>query len=154
MRLDRLVGLFYLLGSLLILLPLLDLGANLWPWAPGTVNWRYGAYGILSGLLLTPFMGLLLIFATGVAADHVTVVRIVAVLGWIVGVFLIVSTVMYGLDAVQLQVTVPGEARGQFRIGTAKALVKNVVVALALLWTGWIGWRMSGRSPTHRIRRS
>lgn len=147
MRLNRLVSLFYILGTLLILLPFLDLGANLWPWAPNALNWRYGAYGILSGVLLTPFMGLLLILVTGVAADHGATVRLMSVLAWLVGALLVGSTVIYGLDAVQLRVTVPAEARDQFRIGTMKALVKNVVVALALLWTGWVAWSAARTRP-------
>lgn len=147
----RLGHLGYVLAILLILFPLMDLAANIWPWKLGEVGWRYGSYGILSGYFMTPLMGLMLAMGVAVALEHMRVARVVAAVSWLVALAFFASTVVYALDALQVHATVPAQAQTQFGIGTIKAVVKNVISAFVLVWMGWVGFqaaRQKGGSRT------
>lgn len=136
-----------MIGTVLVILPLVDLAANAWPWAPGALTWRYGGYTLLSGFLTTPVVGLALLAGAAVVAGQRTVGRVVAVVGIALVVGLIGATALFVLDALQLGATVPAEAATQFRIGVAKALFKNLAMAGALTVVAWVAWRRSGRHP-------
>jgi hypothetical protein len=137
----HLVGVAYMVAGVLVLFPLVDLAANLWPFDAGRVNWRYGGYGLASGFLLTVLLGTALAVATAVVAGHRTAGRVLGALSGVAGLALLVAAAIYVLDAMQIWPTVPEEARDQFGIGTGKALFKNGIVALGLAWTGVAGWR-------------
>lgn len=138
---SRLVGIGYFLAVVLFLFPAIDLVANLWPLAPGRVNWRYGAYMLLSGFVLTMLLGVALALLIGRGSRHRGIVRVVGVLSALAGAVLLAAAIAFTLDALQLRAGVTGDARTQFGIGVLKALVKNTAAAIGFLWMGWIGWR-------------
>jgi hypothetical protein len=143
---ERLATLGYLLATLLVVLPLLDLLANIWPWSPGEVSWRYGSFTLLSGFLLTPLMGLALAVGVAVAAGDPRVARILGAVGLASAILLLAGAVIFALDVVSIGATVPPEASTTFTIGAGKALLKCTVMAAALAWIGAMGWASGGRS--------
>ena len=51
----------YVSAFLLIMVPFLQAGAQLWPLQLGNVQWRYSAANALSSVLLLPYLGLVLL---------------------------------------------------------------------------------------------
>jgi hypothetical protein len=142
---SELVSLGYLVAGIMILFPILDLAANLWPFQPTRANWRYGTYGLMSGYLLTVVLGFALAVAIGAWARQRGLVRIIGALSALTGILLLAVTVVNVLDTLQIRGTLPDDALTQFHIGSGKALVKNGIVTLSLLWIGWAGWRAAGQ---------
>lgn len=140
----------YGIAAILVLLPMLDLAANVWPWNPGNTGWRYGSYGIMAGFLLSPLTGLALGLATSSVFRHRRVRKVLAAVAGLAGLVVVTASVLYVLDALQIRASVPTEARQQFGIGTVKALAKNLIAALTLIWFAWIGWRRRGAAVNRR----
>ena len=47
----------YAVGIVMLLVAIGDYSGQLWPFRPTDVGWRYGAVGIFSNFLVTPFVG-------------------------------------------------------------------------------------------------
>lgn len=136
-----LIRLSYLLGAILVVLPLVDLAANALPWTPLEVNWRYGSYTLMSGFLMTPVLGITIVAGAALLVGHRIPARVAAVVAVLLAVIVLADSVVFALDAIQLSATVPAEATSQFRIGVGKAAFKNVAMAGALLAIGLMTWR-------------
>lgn len=151
-RYSGLVGPGYFVAATLVLFPVMDLVANAWPLDPGRVNWRYGAYMLLSGFVLTMLLGMAVAVFIGRAAGHRRTVRTLAALGALTGAVLLAAAIAFALDALQLRAGVAAEARTQFGIGAVKAIAKNTTAAVGFLWIAWAGWRGSGKAQKRRAR--
>ena len=127
----------YFAGVLMVGLTLADVVATIWPLQFGEIQWRYGAWGLLSGFLLTPVFGLFMLAAAGVILGHV---RVLKALWWVnlaLALVLVAGCVMFALDVLQLRGAVPPEAKLRFDVGAVKAVVKHLLVAVGLFWLGW-----------------
>lgn len=141
----------YLVAALLVVTPLMDVLTNVWPLAFGDLRWRYGAVGLLSGFLLTSLLGMALAVMTAVALRHRRVLSVLFVLNVAAAVVLLAATGLFGLDVLQVRVTVPMENRGLFDVGAVKALFKHgtLMVSFAALGVGArssMSQRPSGRA--------
>ncbi len=116
----------------------MDVLTNVWPLAFGDLRWRYGAVGLLSGFLLTSLLGMALAVLTAVALRHRRVLAVLFPLNVATAVFLLAAAGMFGLDVLQVRVTVPMESRSLFDVGAMKALFKfgTLTVAFAALGAG------------------
>jgi hypothetical protein len=120
----------------MVALSLLDLVTNVWPLQAGLLEWRYGAWGLLSGYLLTPLLGMIMLAAAAALMGHA---RALAALFWVnllVAAVLLVGSVFFVLDVVQLRGAVPVGEQSRYDTGASKALLKHVLVAAALFWLG------------------
>lgn len=131
----------YAVGILLIIQPLGDLVANVWPPHFTTVEWRYGVMGLLSGFTLTPMLGLVMILAVAAIVHDQAVLKVVGWLGIIAGAFLIIMTVFFALEIIQFRVRVPVENRGQYDIGSWKSVAKHLTAGPVLIMLGRAGLR-------------
>ena len=126
----------YAFAFLLVAHPLGDFVANVWPLRFGSVEWRYGVMGLLSGFLLTPMFGLALtLLVASIVGDR----RVTVTVGWTsiaAGALLVVMTIFFALEILQFRSSVPAEGRGQFDIGSWKAVAKHLVTAPVLIWMG------------------
>lgn len=147
---SRLAGLGYFVAAILFLFPVIDLVANLWPIDPGRINWRYGAYMLLSGFVLTMVLGMALGLLVGRAAGHARTVRVLAVINGVIAVVLLLAAVAFTLDALQLRAGVTGDSRTQFGIGAVKSLVKNIIAAVGFGWIAVVGWRRTRAGSAKR----
>lgn len=137
----RLSGAAYFTIGLLVVLPFIDLAANLWPWQPGSVDWRFGAYGLLSGYLMTPMIGVAVALLAAVAWGHRRVARLLGATSLGLGILILVGAGLFALDVLQLRASIPPEGLSRFDVGGAKAIVKNGSMAVALVWLGIAAWR-------------
>lgn len=134
----------YLVAALLVAVPLLDFVTNVWPPHPGQAVWRYGSVGLFSGFILNPLLGVLVAVVTAAAAEHGRALRVMGWLSVAVAVLFLLASGSFVLDALQVRADVPPEGRTQFETGIWRAVVKYLVVAVALAWLG-IAARRAGR---------
>jgi hypothetical protein len=142
-----------IVAVLMVVTPAFDLLASVWPVQAGSVYWRFGAAGLLSGFLLTPLLGLAI--ATGVAA---TVYRSSALLA--VGSVCLLGTIavaalvpLLALDFLQLRGSVPPAEQALFDSAALKAFVKagTSAIGLALLATANLRlWRAAANEQRRR----
>jgi hypothetical protein len=138
----------YLLGVVLLLFPLLDAVLATWPPRAGSVEWRFGALGFLSRALITPLLGLVIVYAVALLLEHRFVQRVVAIGSGVLASVAGIAIVLLALDALQLRGRVGGDAANAFDASWLIALAKYGTAAL--LWTvlAFSAWRASrGRRP-------
>ena len=128
----------------MVVLPLVDLVANVWPLQIGQLEWRYGAWGVLSAYLLTPLLGVMMLAAAAALLGHARMLGALFWLYFLAAAVLLIGSVLFVLDVFQLRGAVPQAGQSQYDVGAAKALVKHIVVAVALFWLGW-GCRMAAK---------
>ncbi len=125
----------YLAALLLIAVPFLQAGSQLWPLQLSNIQWRFGAANALSSVLLLPYLGLSLLVLMSRALDSRALARTVGVLSGFLALGLLVSMLLFVLDALQLKKIVNSSMMNTFnttsiRVGLVTALF---LVAFALL---------------------
>ena len=148
--LERLAGPIYAVGALFIATPIFDFVMNVWPPAPATAEWRYGAIGLFSGFTLSPLLGSALIVWVALVRGDRRTQTLMAVLNLTVAVLCVPLCVDFMLDVVQLRSHIADrpDARWSYYGGAAKSLIKYLTIMVALAWLGWTGWRV--RTPAVR----
>lgn len=131
---QRAAGPIYFLAFLYLFLSLVDYLAYIWPLTPGQVNWRYGAIGLVGGFLLTPLMGLVLLLLVAGYLEHRGVRVLTGVLSGTLAIILLLGTMLFLLDALQMRGTIAEAARPSFDGTTAKAVLKMVSGAICAAW--------------------
>ena len=143
----------YLTGSVIIFFPALEFVLTIWPLSPGILSWRFGAVGLLARSLLTPLVGLALIFAVAVFLEHVWVQRVVSGLGFAGSAILLMVTALFALDLLQFRNQVRAEASTAYDVSSGVALMKLLAVSIVLLVFGVSGRRVARRAAAKEPRR-
>jgi MFS family permease len=125
----------YLIAALLVIIPLYDAMAALWPPHLGDERWRFGAVGTFSNLTLVPLLGFLLCLFIASAFDQRRVRRFVGIVCAILGILLAATAVLFVLDYFQTRTLVNPKFQQAMGVATTTAIVKLVlsIIALALL---------------------
>lgn len=121
----------YLILSIALGLPLLELVLSLLPFRFDTVTWRFAAEGILSSAVAAPMLALLLIFAIALATDDRVAALAVAVMAAILAIILIAGAGSFILDALQMRRRVNSAQLSRFTSATTLATCKLVLQAIA-----------------------
>ena len=137
-------------GALMVVLSLVDLVTNVLPLQFGELQWRYGAWGLLAGFLLTPVLGMFMLAAAAAVLVHGGALKTLWWINLAVSVVLVLGSVMFVLDVLQFRGAVPRGDLSRFDIGAAKALLKHVTVAAALFWLGRACRSAATRAATGR----
>src|SRR5215813_3830534 len=88
----------YLTALVLIGVPLLDVTTQILPVRLHDVRWRFGTFGLVSGALLIPLLGLLIALFASVLLDHRRLQRVIGTLSLIAGVATIAFVGVFALD--------------------------------------------------------
>ena len=139
--LRRLTPAAYAVAVVFLLSPVVDVVANVSPMEPGSIQWRFGAVGIMSNYLISAIFGLLLGTLLAAATGRRTMLWVFATLNIVTALVLLATALLFGLDVLQLKNVVRPEAAAMFKIGSAKAAFKIVTAAIALLMLGIGGFR-------------
>lgn len=127
-------------GALMTGISLLDFVSNIYPFSPGTIEWRYGAVGILSGFTVTPLLGVVLMMIGATWLDRMSVVRVVAGVTIVLAALGAVGLVMFLLDGIQVRRLGAPERQGvaarAVMLGAVK-LAASIGVALIVAMSGF-----------------
>jgi hypothetical protein len=123
----------YLVAFLLFFIPFFDASLSLAPWHISSSQWRFGAFGLMSNALMLPAAGALIAVAAAIAAGHVRVVRFLALLCWLIVAVLVLSTVLFSLDAMQSRRMIRPEMSLSYYVASATASGKLVLGLLSFL---------------------
>ncbi len=150
----------FLGAVLLIFVPLLQAGSQLYPLQLGNIQWRFQAANTLSAVLLLPFLGLALLLMMSRALESRSMARAVAIVASLFAVGLAGSFVAFILDALQLKTIVSTAMESQFKASAARVamvtalfVVAYLVVALAGFSTPRTSSRGASRSEAPRRSR-
>ena len=115
--------LLYLCAFVLFFMPYFQAIAGIWPLQLGALQWRYQATSALSGILMLPFIGLVLALAVARSSGNKTVSRVVGVVAALTTITLLVAMGLFVMDALQLKKVVPDRQLLQFNKATFTASV-------------------------------
>jgi hypothetical protein len=144
----------YIVAFALILLPTLDFVFSVPPAQFASVQWRFAAFGLLSGVVMMPLMGMALAVAIAGFLRQFHVVRVLVFFCLTISLVLFVISIGFVLDVLQLQSTVPLEGRAAFSSAWVRALSKLAVSAVVLAYLGWRARRMIPATTRHRAPRT
>jgi hypothetical protein len=142
-RYGYLVWLAYMVAAFTIVIPLLETVLQIWPIRPSTAQWRFGAVGIFSRALMTPFLGLLIALGTAHYLEHRRVVRTASILSALFALALAAVVVIFGLDALESRALVRPEVRPGFDAATILAVLKYAWAIVAFMIVAVGGWKAS-----------
>lgn len=140
----------YVVAVALILLPTLDFVFSVPPAQFSSVEWRFAAFGLLSGVVMMPLIGLALAVAVAGFLRQFHVVRLLVFLSLTTALGLLAVSLGFVLDVLQLQGTVPQEGRAAFTSAWIRALSKLALTAVVLVYLGWRARRMIPARVRHR----
>ena len=136
----------YLVAILLVVGPLLDLVASVWPLSPTSVAWRFAATGLLSKALLVPLLGSLAAVVAALVLEHRRFLRLVSYANAGIAILLIGATILFMLDTIQLRSGIAPEVASEYDAAAVRALVNLVLVGAALGGLGISGFKASKRT--------
>lgn len=142
----------YLVAAILVLFPVSDAVATVWPLRPGDVAWRFGAGGLVSRSLVSPFLGLLITFTVALLLDHRRTLRVFAVITALLAISFGSLALLFALDSVQMRARVQPELLSQFDLAWLVGIGKLGVAGLILLTFTIVSW-IASRSSSRRARR-
>jgi hypothetical protein len=131
----------YLGAILLVLIPFIQAGSQLWPLQLGVIQWRFSAANALSSVLLLPFLGLALLLCLARGADDKNVSRIVGALSALMAAALVVSLALFALDALQLKKIVPSQQMNAFNMTAIRVSFVTILFIPAFAVLGISGLR-------------
>ena len=136
----------YVLGLMILAFNLLDFGANVWPWQPGSIQWRFGSVGLFAGPLASLVLGLFLLMAGAWTLKHRRIQKLMAILAGLTVICLLLVLAGFTLDALQMRAAVREESQGPLSSVVVQAAVKYLIIILALTSLSWLAWPASKKS--------
>jgi hypothetical protein len=121
----------YVGALLLIIIPFLQAGQQLWPLQLGDIRWRFQAASALSSILLLPFSGLTVMGIMSRISGNTTVSRIVGALSAVFVIGLLGSLVLFAMDALQLKTIVNSAQTKVFQSTSLRVVMVTVTFAIA-----------------------
>jgi hypothetical protein len=150
---EALSGPLYLVAMVLVAIPALDFLMSVPALDFGSVQWRFAAMGLLSGYTLTPILGISLGFVIASVLEQHRVKLALVILCLTIGVAILVMSLGFLFDALQLRSSIPADGRAAFNSAWRRALLKHLLSAIALLYLGWKARRMIPQRSNKRAPR-
>lgn len=123
--------LMYTGGILLIVIPFLQAGQQLWPLDLGNIRWRFGAANALSSILLLPFVGMTIITMVARDTESKGISRVVGALAALFVIGLLGSLVLFALDALQLRGIVTSQMMKPFETTSMRVVLVTLIFTTA-----------------------
>lgn len=129
-------------GVLLLLIPAIQVGIQIWPLQLTNIQWRFAAANALSGSILLPsFLGLSLLLTIGRRLESSALQKTVGVLAVVFVLGLGASIALFVLDAMQLKAIINSQAEAAFRVATFRVASVSAIFFLANIVLAWAGFR-------------
>ena len=120
----------YVIATLVLIVPLMEVGASAWPYRIHDPQWRIGVITAAAGASTAILLGLLLIYVAGTLFDDRPAISLAGSIGALMTALCVMAGGSFVLDALQL--------KGQVSPGSEDRY--NVVSALALSKIGFAGF--------------
>ena len=130
---------------LLIVIPFLQAGAQLWPVQPRNIRWRYDAATSLSSVLILPFMGVALLRLVGRALESDAMTLILTIGSWLMTALLAASVIVFALDAIQLKTIVSSQMLPAFQATSLRVVLVTLCFGAGFLILATAGSRGGSR---------
>jgi hypothetical protein len=140
----------YIFLLFLFLWPLVDLASTVWPFLPGSLQWRYGFLGLLTAYWHTPILAIVLGMFVAMYFQHRKTLRALSVFSFLWAACLFVVLILFPLDVIQLRAMTPAENRSTFQAGAIFSELKHLTAFAVVLLLGWGGWRTGRKLPGAR----
>ena len=137
----------YIFALVLVLSPLVDFLATIWPMLPSELSWRYGFFGLLAGYLQTPILGLVLALAVAHWQKSGSVLWTLGILMLVVAFGLVLAMGLFGLDAMQVRAIRPEDQQRGVMVG---AVLQEIKYGMAFLVLAVLGLGSVKTSAAHR----
>ena len=121
---------------LLVVVPLVDISLRTLGTEVGSLQWRFGAVGLLFGNLGTVILGLSLAGAIAVVTENRTLLRAVGAFSLVLALVLVALLALFALDAVQIRRLVAVPAKRQVLLSSLGAMFSATFGAVALVIGG------------------
>lgn len=129
-------------GVLLILIPLIQVGIQIWPLQLGNIQWRFAAANALSGGILLPsYLGLVLLLTIGRRLEQKGLQLTVGIVSVLFLLGLGVSMALFVLDASQLKAIVNSQMEAAFRNTALRVTAVSGLFFLAHAVLAWASFR-------------
>ncbi len=151
-RTPALARVLYPTGLLLLIAPMLELMARIWPLQLHLIQWRYQAGTAFLSAMPVVMMGLLVLALAAHFGEQPRVLRLAGVAALLLAVVLLPLLVGYALDAVQFRAMVESGARGPLRNRSLVTGATGLVAVVAAVSLGIGAWRAG--KPDAVARRS
>jgi hypothetical protein len=139
---DALSGPLYLVAAMLVIVPLVDFSISVPPGEFSDSDWRFSAFGLLSGHLLLPVLGLAMAFVVASILKHHSIQRLLVAFCLTMSLVLIVVTVVFLLDMGDVRLSVSNERMPAFTSAANAAIVRLVFASIVVAFLGWRARRM------------
>jgi hypothetical protein len=149
-----LIGPAYFIAVLLILFAYLDFLLSVWPLKLGDPRWRFGTIGVISSYSGWILLGFLLLFWFAAIAGHRLILKLLAVACLLEAMALLLATMAFPLDVLQLRREVPPDDMWTFQAAAGRAVLKNLACILAFGWMAIAAFKGARPEPGSRSRRT
>jgi hypothetical protein len=138
----------FLCAILLIFVPFLQAGSQLWPMQLSNIQWRFGAANALSAVLLLPFLGLSLLLVIARSVESSSIAKSVGAIAGLFTVALAASFVVFILDALQLKTIVSTQMEAAFKTTSARVGLTTLLFMVAYLVLALAGFKSPRAAST------
>jgi hypothetical protein len=122
----------YLIAASLVVFPLYEaIANNLLPIRLGDVRWRFGAFGVVSPVLLVVALGVMLVFWVANTYEHRGAQVVLGVGAVFLAALLLGAVGIFALDTVQVRGAVRPEAASAFHAASIVAAFRATLCAVA-----------------------
>jgi hypothetical protein len=140
-RLRPLLTAAYPIALFMIGYPLLNLLLTMWPARFDLPAWRFGAYGLLMGTTMMPFIGITLAAAAAWLLGHYRLLRVMAVVAGVAAVTIIVGYVFFFADGGTIKATLRMDSIDRYTASVMRATIIGAANVLVLGWFAVGAWR-------------
>jgi hypothetical protein len=142
----------YSVAIMLIVVPIIEVGTQLeWSASPGTLNWRTGAVGLISGGTLTPTFGLVVAIVTASAFEHRWTQRFLIALAGLAALASFALLLTFALDSIQLRASVIEAMLRPYTLAVIKAGANLALTSVALTVVGVGAYRARSKTAARSV---
>ena len=120
----------YLIASMMLLIPLIEIAVNAWPVRIHDPGWRIGLIGLSAGVSTGTLLALLIIYFVGVFADERPAIWLVAFVSALMVPLFVGASGTFVLDALQMRAQVESGHQDRFNVQSGWILAKICLAAL------------------------
>jgi hypothetical protein len=121
----------YISGLLLVFVPFFLTLSQIWPLQLANIQWRFTVANIMSSILVLPFIGMVLLLVLARVEGSRKVALTIAVVSAVFTVALLVSLVLFVLDALQIKAIIQSSQLEMWKLQFVRVLVVTTTFAIS-----------------------